>query len=1138
MAKHPQTDELRSYLLGKLPEAAAQQIDSHIDDCPACEQTMASLDGEADTLITQLNAQASAVSGDGTDPQLRRALDFVIQHGKTVSPGTVAAKDASQPPAEQLREYKLLEKLGEGGMGAVYKAVHTRLNKIVAIKLLAADKMQSTDAVARFQREMLAVGNLDHPHLIRAHDAGEVDGPHFLVMEFVAGSDVNQIVKQHGPLPIAAACEIVRQAALGLAEAHRHGLVHRDVKPSNLMLTSKGQVKVLDLGLALLADQLQPQDLTTSGQMMGTIDYMAPEQGGDSHRVDARADIYSLGATLYKLLTGDAPFSGPQHDTLMRKFVALSSEKPAPVRTKRPEVPAVLAAIVERMLAKDPAARPATADEVAAALSPFIAGVDLNGLVALSGAAASSARGSGEVGDTVSLPANSLAPAATAELKIAQHRPPTRNWVIAAGFAAAALLALGVVLIIRNRDGKETGRLELKPGDTVELQQSPDKVPAIANPPTPAKPAIDKPVALVRGDQPVRFFRTLAGALNEQQPGDWLELHTNGRVELTGVDSVKGQFRIRAAAGYRPMLVFTKVIQLTDAAVLVDSCDFDMRVVNSGLQGNGPAWEFRGCRIWGYGSSIMTRSTNTRFVNCLLASAATLISASGDSDVTLDNCITAVYGGVLSMGYGKQHLTLRNNTFSLFGFGTPTVVMYTRANNATIHVEAEGNLFLISNSGLIGPMMIDNTIPPAEKNLEEKVVWRGKENLYVGNWQLAPNKLVGADLADWNALWTQPEEGSRGAAEVDVDWMQLHKGSLAAVMGYFEPLIGASRQRHSLPDLGPDVANMGPGGAYQRARELARGKPFTPDEIREEVSDGKPLVVFRKDEHAGSYKELSDALAAMQDGDVLEFRTDALISDVVRPAKPRTLTLRAGIGYQPRIQINSEIQDRLILEGLTFPRAIQFGVGNNTTNAFDGTGRLERMSHCLVEGAVQGGMGGGDSQPATITHSFVHRVHAQLKEGGLRISQSQVREVQVAPWEEKGNHLQIDHCLLAGFSPGWNGYAFLLVRSDNPQPPLRVTMEDCYVQSHAHLLFANENLVWQGDRNVYGSLQGYASGQAVQLLSDMQKKYGSDQKSAEDLPLLLEPEQWAISARSLEMAKRRSGGFVGADVSQVAGKRK
>src|SRR5688572_22053119 len=217
-----------------------------------------------------------------------------------------------------IRDYRLVARLGQGGMGTVYRALHSRLGKVVAVKVLPPDLMQA-DAVSRFQREMRAVGKLHHPNIVQAFDAGEHEGTHFLVMECVDGCDLHSLVKQRGPLSIADACEIVRQAAVGLQHAHQHGLVHRDIKPSNLMLSEEGQVKLLDLGLALIQGPTnQGGDLTMACQVMGTPDFVAPEQASDSHSVDIRADIYSLGCTLYYLLSGAPPYLPPEFRTPMQ----------------------------------------------------------------------------------------------------------------------------------------------------------------------------------------------------------------------------------------------------------------------------------------------------------------------------------------------------------------------------------------------------------------------------------------------------------------------------------------------------------------------------------------------------------------------------------------------------------------------------------------------------------------------------------------------------------------------------------------------------------------------------------------------------------------------------------------------------
>ncbi len=286
-------------------------------------------------------------------------------------------------PITQLAEYQLLEKLGEGGMGVVYKALHTKLKRMVAVKILPKDRLWDEHAVVRFEREMVAVGALDHPNIVRAMDARELEGTRFLVMEYVDGMDLNALGRACDPLPIADASEIVRQAALGLEHAHQHGLVHRDVKCSNLMVTREGVLKILDLGLARFQfDPTAGGEVTGTGQAMGTVDYMAPEQVSDSRSVDIRADIYSLGCTFYKLLTGRTPFGGPDQKSLMQRLTAHATQPVPPIRQFRADVPEKLAAVLGHMLAKHPSDRFATPAEVTKAVGPFAAASNLSVLVA------------------------------------------------------------------------------------------------------------------------------------------------------------------------------------------------------------------------------------------------------------------------------------------------------------------------------------------------------------------------------------------------------------------------------------------------------------------------------------------------------------------------------------------------------------------------------------------------------------------------------------------------------------------------------------------------------------------------------------------------------------------------------------
>ncbi len=238
--------------------------------------------------------------------------------------------------------YLILDKLGQGGMGVVFKARHRRLGRIGALKILPPSFARDRDAVLRFRREVEAAGRLTHPNLVAAQDADEDRGVHFLVMDYVEGRDLDRVVRDRGPMAVMQAIDCLMQAARGLDAAHAQGIIHRDIKPGNLMLVHDGTVRVLDLGLARIVDAANPFSksaagrLTQSGMYMGTVDFMAPEQAEDSHRVDHRADIYSLGCTFYYLLTGRVPFSG---DNVLKRLMA-HMERPAPsLRIARPDVP-------------------------------------------------------------------------------------------------------------------------------------------------------------------------------------------------------------------------------------------------------------------------------------------------------------------------------------------------------------------------------------------------------------------------------------------------------------------------------------------------------------------------------------------------------------------------------------------------------------------------------------------------------------------------------------------------------------------------------------------------------------------------------------------------------------------------------
>lgn len=346
VAMHPGPDVLADFALGRLPEASAVAVAGHLAGCDPCQ------------------ARVAAVPEDPVLARLRSLPDLPDERPQACGDPWVPAELLDHP------RYRLLDWLGAGGMGVVFKAEHRLMGRPVALKVISRRLTADPAAVRRFRREVRAAARLDHPNIVRAYDAEQAGELHFLVTEYVEGEDLARHVAGRGPLPVAAACGYAAQAAAGLQHASEAGLVHRDVKPQNLLLTPQGRVKVLDFGLAgFAADNGPPGSLTEYGQVLGTPDYCSPEQLGDARQADARSDVYSLGCTLYFLLTGGPPF--PDGSPL-QKIAAHLGQHPRPLSEVRTDVPEAVARVVARMLAKDPADRFQTPAEVREALDAAV----------------------------------------------------------------------------------------------------------------------------------------------------------------------------------------------------------------------------------------------------------------------------------------------------------------------------------------------------------------------------------------------------------------------------------------------------------------------------------------------------------------------------------------------------------------------------------------------------------------------------------------------------------------------------------------------------------------------------------------------------------------------------------------------
>lgn len=344
LTSHPDPQQLANFGQGRLPPAESERVQAHLEQCAACRQALAKLPGGAEALSGQ---------------EKTRTVDSGNQQ-KELIPG-----DLVNHP-----RYEILQLLGRGGMGSVYKARHKKMNRVVALKIINAQLLGNAKAVERFHREVEAAAQLHHANIVTAFDADQAGGTHFLVMEFVEGIDLAKYAEKKGPLPAAHACHFIRQAALGLQHAHEKNLVHRDIKPHNLMLTAGGVVKVMDFGLARLgrAGASEATGLTGSNVLMGTPDYIAPEQAEDAHTADIRTDIYSLGCSLFHLLAGRPPLAG---GSLAHKLAAHLAGK-VPLAELPASVPEELRTVLAKMVAREPAMRYQVPGEVAQALTPFV----------------------------------------------------------------------------------------------------------------------------------------------------------------------------------------------------------------------------------------------------------------------------------------------------------------------------------------------------------------------------------------------------------------------------------------------------------------------------------------------------------------------------------------------------------------------------------------------------------------------------------------------------------------------------------------------------------------------------------------------------------------------------------------------
>ncbi len=528
---HPTQQMLSSFGLGKLNESLVRAVSIHLERCPECRKQVGEL--PPDSFLGRLRDAKPTDKSDSGKSQFTwsRSVEGMVDPAR-------AHADTLPPELVDHPDYEIKRELGRGGMGVVYLAHNKLMGRDEVLKVMGRHIMERPGVLDRFLREIRAVAKLRHPNIVTAYHATRLGESIVFAMEYVAGLDLSRMVKAKGPLPVTHACYFAYQAALGLQHAHEEGLVHRDIKPGNLMLSNrkdKATIKILDFGLAKATrEEKIDLKLTSEGQALGTPDYIAPEQIMDATSADIRADIYSLGGTLYHLLTGCPPFHA---DSLYDMYQAHISRDADPLNLVRPEVPAELAALVAKMMAKDPTRRFQTPGEVAAALTPFVK----KGNVAFKGPKLDVSRASRSiagqpVGEAVSMPAQPVTeppgsavraktvveptvPAARWESLVGLRetasstetppvvapvrRAPRPFWPVVIAASLFGLFALGVVIItIRGKNGetKITARDDKAfkvetPDVVVEHNPTGDSTPAKARSNTPKAPRPDIPGA-------------------------------------------------------------------------------------------------------------------------------------------------------------------------------------------------------------------------------------------------------------------------------------------------------------------------------------------------------------------------------------------------------------------------------------------------------------------------------------------------------------------------------------------------------------------------------------------------------------------------------------------------------------------
>jgi serine/threonine protein kinase len=969
-ASCPPSQTLQRLITGELDEESAWEVLTHIKRCPDCENTICTLE-QQDTLADQLHRAVKQDVHESDayleEPQFRRlASSLQGMHWKLLAEDELIGSS--------LNEYEIVDLLGRGGMGTVYRAIHKRLKREVALKVLPK-QFQQSEAVARFEREMLALGRLSHPNIVRASDAGEQNGLHYLVMELVDGKDLSQIVKETGQLRIADAVLLTMQAAKGLEYAHQKGVIHRDIKPSNLMLSAgtdreRPQIKILDLGLAKALDAAADQhvsitELSISGQIMGTADYMAPEQINETSCVDHRTDIYALGATLFKLLTGKTPFAAQANLPTINRLAFIANNEPPPIREIRPEIPKELAKTVHRMIARLPEDRFATVHDVIAALQPFSVGADLPALLQ----------------NSTPRPQEVQLRPSLREIDT-RVRPP-RN-LNAMHFGGLAIILLSIILTFATRYGTVTvtsssgeipADLQIsisKGGDEIAVLQSDNQWSVVL--------ANGEYELRTTGGGEDRFHlrerrltihrlhnHVLTIDIATQRQGDIAssqKANTESNSPLTpnqqsfsrksnpsnptiaSQQSSKPFWLIRKGEDFRNFstlagtledLQLGDVIEIrTDERIQARSTEpitkpLDLRAGD----GYRPMVDFpdhmgfqiladltiEGCDIdirnhpfpnittqasWEFRNcriwgDLKFPGTNAKLVNSIIVCRGIEFSNQNAHVQSIIDNCLIRHSGPF-LTLACPTLQITLNDCSFHSIGHGCAGLFQDERNPSIPPTT--NVSIHASGNLFNYHVQYPELIPA--TLQPQVTWTGRDNLFVGNWQQQWEEFDG----EWNltdqglSLWNKwLPEPELGALELPKVAMEWGRIQRLQASDAFEKLEQLTQRIRQQTEL----PELGPdwrliGPGDAHVRALTSNAKVTPaEQLRPERLVEGNITLLRHNTEMKGFVDINEAINAAMDGDIIELRTDGLLPSVTLTGEGRLLTIRAAMGYSPQI---------------------------------------------------------------------------------------------------------------------------------------------------------------------------------------------------------------------------------------------